>query len=185
MKKVLIFPGAGQYVRNYGSYDGVEIWLAGEDTAQIPVAEWYVGHSLGISFMLAHCGNRPDAKFILINPLLPQRNVFRLLWRWIRFFIGEGIQKQKRVAFRHWPRVARVIGRLIRVDVWEAIHNIPKEKITIIRGTRDSYFCDAESDVFLRSAGMRVLNADAGHDWNEAIARTVTRITEGRDENVS
>jgi len=44
MKKVLIFPGAFQTVKNYGNYDGLDIWLKSFSVKEIPSADYYIGH---------------------------------------------------------------------------------------------------------------------------------------------
>jgi len=44
MNKVLIFPGSFQFVKNYGNYDGWDIWLK-PYPEELPFADYYIGHS--------------------------------------------------------------------------------------------------------------------------------------------
>jgi hypothetical protein len=51
------------------------------------------------------------------------------------------------------------------------IKKIPPENITIIRGKNDNYFCDKENIEILKFNQIKFIQFEAGHDWNETIAK--------------
>ncbi|MDE2399531.1 MAG: hypothetical protein KGL67_00750 [Patescibacteria group bacterium] len=172
MKKALIFPGAFQYVKNYGGYDGLDIWLKSFPD-ELPVADYYIGHSGGVNFILSHYNSIKNGKFILVNPLIKKENFLFVLIRWFKFFFTEGISWRKVTPIRSWLFGIKRVLEILNIDVLDTIIKIPKENITIIRGKNDNYFCDKKSVEILKNKGFKVLEVDAGHDWNENIAKVV------------
>jgi hypothetical protein len=75
--KILLFPGAFQFLKNYGHYAGVDIWLKETQPRSLPFAGCYIGHSAGSVFTLSNCTLPTSAKFIFVNPLVKKRTYFR------------------------------------------------------------------------------------------------------------
>ncbi len=173
MKKVLIFPGAFQTVKNYGNYDGLDIWLKSSLTKDIPVADCYIGHSGGVNFILSHYDSIQKGKFIFINPLIKKRSIIVFFWNWLKFFFIEGIKRKKIVPISNWLYCIKMVLRLLKVEVFDIIQKIPKENIVIIRGKNDNYFCDEESVEIIKNNNIKLIEVEAGHDWNEKIAQVV------------
>ncbi len=171
--RVLIFPGAFQMVKNYGNYDGLDIWLKSCSIKEIPAARYYVGHSGGVNFILSHYDAIRNGKFIFVNPLIKKRSLLVLFWEWIKFFFGEGIPLRKLVPINNWPYGLRQILALLKVDVFDIIQKIPQKDLVVIRGKDDHYFCDERSAEIIRNNGIKLVEVDAGHDWNENVARAV------------
>ncbi|MDO8471179.1 MAG: hypothetical protein Q7S49_01035 [bacterium] len=178
--KVLIFPGGFQYVKNYLKYDGVDIWLK-SSPQNIPIADYYIGHSAGASFILSNYDSIKDGTFILVNPLIRKRNIISFLWSWIKFFILEGVKKEHRlkrlVPIRDWPYGFKKVLELIKVDVLDIVQRIPKENIVIVRGNKDYYFCDENSVELIKRNDIKLIEIDAGHDWNEKMEETINSLT--------
>jgi len=173
MNKILIFPGAFQTVKNYGSYDGLDIWLKSFSQKGIPVADYYIGHSGGVNFILSHYDSIQKGKFIFINPLIKKRSIIVVIWNWLKFFFVEGIKRRKIVSVTNWLYCLKMVSRLLKVDVFGIIQKIPKENIVVIRGKNDNYFCDKESAEIIKSNNIKLIEVEAGHDWNEKIAQAV------------
>ncbi len=177
-KKVLVFPGAFQYVKNYGEYDGVDIWLGEKMISGGQTPDYIIGHSAGGVFALVN-HYHSKTKFILINPFVPQRGVAFMFWSLARFLVGEGIPPKKIVNLKYWPHSLRLLAGLVGVDVMGAIKNLPRENVLIVRGSRDDFFCDLHSAEFIKENGVDLIEVDAGHDWNQNIAERVSSIING------
>src|SRR3989344_2366637 len=175
MKKVLIFPASFQYVKNYLKYDGVDIWLK-PFPQNIPVADYYIGHSAGASFILSQHDSIRGGTCILVNPIIRKRTTMAFFWSWIKFFIFEDIKKgykHKLIPMRDWLDALQRVLKLLNVDALAIIQKIPKENIFIIRGRNDDYFCDKKSAEIIKQNGINIIEVDAGHNWNEKIAEAV------------
>jgi hypothetical protein len=174
-ENILLVPGTIQYVKNYGSYDGLDIWMR-SGHKKIPTnARCFIGHSLGASYILDSCVG-PENKFIFINPLVKKRNIAHLFLRWIMFHISEGFPKEKAVPMRHWIYAFKRMLFLLKVDVIGQMCKIPRENVVIIRGIEDKFFCDDEDVEILRKNNFQLIEVEAGHDWNENVAKEVANI---------
>ncbi len=174
IKKITLFPGGFQSVKNYG-YPGVDIWTGGKFTDDLKDSDFFIGHSGGASFALRHAANQ-TSKFILINPLMRKRNIFSLFLRWIKYACQEGLPREKFIPKRYWPYAFRKFLEAAKIDFLSAAKEVPKENIVIIRGKRDFFFCDEEAAKIARENGIKLVEVNAGHDWNETIAKTVRGI---------
>jgi len=181
-KRIIIVPGGFQYVKNYGGYDGVDIWLK-SSPKNLPTADYYIGHSGGVNFILSHYDSIHSGKFIFINPLIRKRNILSLLWNWIKFFFIEGIRRKKIVPINNWLYGFKLVLKLLKVDVFGIIQKIPKEKFFIIKGKNDVWFCDKKSAEMIRNSGIKLIEVDAGHDWNQNIAETVKKFIDNSNIN--
>ncbi len=175
MRRVLILPGAFQAVKNYGSYSGLDIWLKSFSEKEIPAADYYIGDSTGVNFILAHYDSvrDKDSRFIFVNPLIRKRNLAILFWDWLRFLFGEGIERKKIMPVSNWFHDLKELRELLKIDVWQAMQKIPKENLIVIRGKNDNYFCDQKSAAIIKNSGLKLIEVAAGHTWNKNIARAV------------
>jgi hypothetical protein len=168
---VCVVPGTIQYVRNYVGYDGLDIWI--NDGRKIPTdTKCFIGHSLGASYVL-NLNVDPEKRFIFINPLVKKRNILNLFVRWIKFHVFEGIKSEKVVPVKHWMHTLRQVLFLLKVDVLGEMQKIPRENVVVIRGRQDRFFCDNEDVEILKKNNFKIIEVDAGHDWNENVARVV------------
>jgi hypothetical protein len=174
-KKIIVLPGTFQCVKNYGGYDGVDIWMGEENQEKLSGVDYFIGHSLGVNFILnAVCVQ--EQKFIFINPLIKKRGVPSLLYQWLRFLLFEGIKKEKVVPIKYWATTFKKIAHLLKTDVLETMQKLPKENVYIIGGKADNYFCDTEDLEILKANEFNIIEVDAGHDWNENVAKAVADI---------
>ena len=172
-QKILLVPGTIQYLKNYGGYDGLDIWM--EKGLEIPAGiECFIGHSLGVNFILKESID-PGKKFIFINPLIKKRNLLDLFVRWMRFHFFEGLSKEKEVPERFWPHTVDRAWHLLKVDVLGQMKKIPRENVFIIRGRQDDFYCDHEDLKILKENNFKVIEVEAGHDWNESVANEVAK----------
>jgi len=100
-----------------------------------------------------------------------------LAWRWLKFLVFEGIKKEKIVPLKYWLFAFSIVLELVKVDFMSVVQKIPKENLVIIRGKRDNFFCDEESIKIAKENNVRVVEVDAGHDWNENIDKEVREMT--------
>jgi hypothetical protein len=173
--KIIVFPGAFQYVKNYGNYDGLDIWLKNFQQKEISKPDCIVAHSAGVNFSLT-LKNPENCKFIFINPLIKKRNILSVLLSWIKFLFVEGVKMEKIAPINNWPYDFKLIFKLLKVDVFDFIKKIPKDKITIIRGKKDDFFCDKKASEIIKKEGINLIEVDAGHDWNQNIEEAVTKL---------
>jgi len=174
--KTLLFPGAFQAVKNYGNYEGVDIWLNPTPLEKFPSADCYVGHSAGSAFILVHCDSFADRRFIFINPLVKKRSVPSMSRAWIRYFLGEGIRWKRIISVSHWLHGLKLVRQLIDVDFQSAVEKISKGNLIVIRGKNDHWICDEASVDILKENKIHYIEVDAGHDWNENIAQAVKAL---------
>ena len=174
-KKVVIIPGSFSLVSAYGGYEGIDIWLKNGESKNISESSWIVAHSAGVNYLLTQ-QILSNQKIILINPLVKRRNWLSLLIRDIRFFIAEGIEKNKIIPLSSWFYASKKVIRLLKINVLENLRKLPKENVVIIRGTKDYYFCDSENADLIKNDGFTLFEVDAKHNWNQNIAEMVKKI---------
>lgn len=178
-ENILVVPGTIQYAKNYGDYMGLDIWIEGANREVPSDAECFIGHSLGVSYILnSHIES--GKKFIFINPLVKKRNLLDLFLRWIRFHIFEGIKREKVVPVKYWAHTLKQVLKLLKVDVLGEMQKIPKEDVLVIRGLQDDFFCDKEDVEILKKNNFKVIEVEAGHDWNDNVAKAVEDCLKGK-----
>ncbi len=94
----------------------------------------------------------------------------------IKYLFSEGTGMDKIIPFSSWFYAFKKSHRLAKINTLEEINKLPKENITIIRGIKDYYFCDKESAETIKKEGLRLIEVDAGHNWNQNIADAVNKI---------
>jgi len=53
---------------------------------------------------------------------------------------------------------------------------IKNDGITVIRGKNDKYFCDGLAIEFLKSKGIKIVEIDGGHNWNEEMEKMMNNL---------
>ena len=174
--KVVVIPGSFSLVSAYGGYDGIDIWLNKKlDKEKLKGADFIIAHSAGVNYLFT----QPilnNQKIILINPLVKKINLISLLIRDVRFFIAEGIDRNKIIPLSSWIFASIKVLRLLKINVLENLRKLPKENVVIIRGTKDYYFCDSENANLIKNEGFILYEVDAGHNWNKNIAEVVNTL---------
>jgi len=173
--KITLFPGGFQLVKNYGGYKGVDIWTGQEFLDELKDSDYFIGHSGGASFAMRYASNQ-TSKFIFVNPLIKKRSLPNLFLRWLKFLIFEGIEKKKIIPAKYWPYALKKFLKLKRINFLDAIKQMPKENLIVIRGKQDNFFCDEKSAKIIKDNNIRIIEVEAGHDWNENIAEAVNEI---------
>lgn len=175
-KKVIVIPGSFSLVSAYGGYDGLDIWLNKKlDEEKLKNADFVIAHSAGVNYLFSQSISN-NQKIILINPLVKRRNWLSLLIRDIKFFIAEGIDKDKIIPLSSWFYALIKVLKLLRINVLENLQKLSKENVIIIKGTKDYYFCDSENVDLIKSEGFTLFEVDAKHNWNQNIAEMVNKI---------
>ena len=175
-KSILVIPGAFQFVKNYGNYEGMDIWLKSNLKEKIPTSNYIIAHSAGAIFALTLSDHFQGRRFILINPPIKKRNILNLFLRWIKFLVLEGIKTEKVVPITNWIYGLKKLFKLLKIDTLEIIKKIPGDNLVIIRGKKDDFFCDKESAEVIKNNNINLIETDAGHDWNEKIAEVVANL---------
>lgn len=174
-EKVLILPGSFSLVSAYGGYKGIDIWKRSSRLEKFFESEWIIAHSAGVNYLLSQSISN-NQKIILINPLVKKRNFLSLFIRDVRFFVSEGIDKDKLIPLSDWIYASFKVLKLLRIDVLRELQKLPKGNIVIIRGTKDHYFCDSENADLIKREGFTFYEVDAKHNWNEKIADKIKEI---------
>lgn len=164
-ENIILIPGAIRDVKSYGNYNGLDIWTT--DDKEAPTnATHFVGHSLGVNYIL-NLKTQSNHKFIFINPLIKKRSLVNLFIRWLKFLAFEGISIKKVIPLKYWWHMLRQILFLLKVDVLSEMQKIPRENIVIIKGKYDNFFCDKEDVEIMNKNNFRVVEVEAGHDWDK------------------
>ena len=178
MKKVLLLPGwmtsVKLYRNNIGEFDMRVGKLSKEDLS----AEYIIGVSLGALVVLRDIKDI-TGKVILINPPIPRRNIFAWLIRWLRYVKIEGLfLERQRFTTNPAKFILELLNciKLLGIDFSATLDHIWKEKIIVIRGKDDIFFCDNESVKFLRSKNINVLEFDGGHNLSEKMEETLNNL---------
>src|SRR3989338_9439223 len=157
MKKVLLLAGWMMSIKLYEQYTDLGI-LFGELDQEGFEVDYVIGFSLGAIVALRDI-KKIKGKIILVNPPLPKKNFFVWFVRWIRYIKYEGLflERQKFTInpFKYIWELLKCI-KLLGIDFSDTLENIPKDKITVLRGKGDRFFCDDEAVEFLRSKGIHV-----------------------------
>jgi hypothetical protein len=178
LKKILVLPGWMNYLRMINTEEYFEIWKGRTDKNK--EADYMVGFSLGALVTLRD-SNPNWKKIILVAPPLPKRNVFIWFIKWIKYISNEGLSLKNQVftknPFRFIIELCRCI-KLFGIDFSEILDNTSKDKIIVIRGKNDNFFCDDKAVAFLRSKNIRVIEIEGvGHNWDEKFNIEIDKIT--------
>jgi hypothetical protein len=175
-KKIIAIPGAFQYVKNYGGYDGVDIWLKEKlNKEKVRNADFVVAHSLGANYVFSFPASH-NQKFILVNPSVKKRSFVNLIIRDFKYLLSKEISLNKVIPISSWFYAFWKAYKLSKIDILGVLRKIPKENIFIIRGKRDKFFCDNETIDLIKKENFSLIEVDAGYDWNQNIAEMTNKI---------
>ena len=67
--------------------------------------------------------------------------------------------------------------RLLRKDFDKILNEIPKDRIKIICGEKDFFYCDEKFRKYVQSKGIEILEIkNVGHDWNKKFDKEIEKI---------
>ena len=120
-----------------------------------------IGFSLGALVALREWNKM--GKLILVNPPLPKRNIFQWFVRWLKFIFSEGLffrrQKFTKNPLKFLSEVIRCV-KLLNLDFSEIISSLGNEKLIVIKGKRDRFFCDEDALKFLQLKNIQVIEVE-------------------------
>jgi hypothetical protein len=177
-KKIFI-PGWIDTVKNRVDFDGIDIWKKSFDLNQKVNTEYLIGHSAGANWALLVWQNNREAKLILVNPVIPKRNIFSWFYRMIKFWIFEGtkISRERMKCFRYFFSSIPKIIKLLKVDLMPIIFEMPKENLIIIKGKHDDFIFDSKISNELKSKNINVIEIkEVGHNWSKKMEEEINRI---------
>jgi hypothetical protein len=182
MSKKIFIPGWFDTADNHVDCSGLEIWKNKIDFKNKIEAEYVIGHSLGANFALMNWEKNKNTKLILINPLLPKRNLFfwMIIWAKATHMEGTPLTKERLRTFFHPIIAIRQCLKLLSEDLLKTIENIPQENLTIIRGELDKYFFDKKTAEEVRLKNIRLIEIEGvGHNWDEKFNIEIEKIVTG------
>jgi|SRR3989344_7826518 len=178
MKKVLSLPGWMTALRLYkDDIDDFDVYFGGLDEKSFS-ADYVVGLSLGAIIALYNI-EKIKGKVILVNPPLPKRSLFRWLLKWVKYMVKEGLfLKRQKLTINpiRYTKALTTCIKLLSIDFSNILDNVPKDKITVIRGKDDRFFCDELAVNFLKSKNIKVIEVKGGHNWSEEIEETMNNL---------
>lgn len=141
-------------------------------------ADCAIGFSLG-ALMVLRAADQFRERIILINPPLPKRSLASWLLNWVRYLLAEGLLT-KRQKFTKNPikLIICLINnvKLLRLDFSTILDSCLLEKIIVIRGLKDDFFCDDRAADFIRSKNIKLIEIDSGHNWSLVIEETLRKL---------
>ncbi len=180
MLKKIFIPGWMDTADNRVDFPGWEIWKNKINSNEKIDAEYIVGHSLGANFALINWDNCKNTKLILVNPLVPKRNIFSWLLRWIKFLFTEGthLNRKRFVTFLHIINGIKVSLSLLSKDLTDIFDRIPRENIIIIRGKEDKHFFNKKIADALKAKSIKIIEVEKmGHGWNDKFNEVINNLT--------
>ncbi len=177
-RNCVFIPGWMDVVKNYGQYPGLEIWVKDIDPKEKIESQYVIGHSLGANFALLNWRENKNTKLILINPVVYPRSIVGWVFSWFSFFLFERpLPNSHRIrALIHLPSGIKKCLRFFKEDYSKIISEIPKADLIVFKGKNDKFLCDKKAEEFLKSQGVKVIEVEAGHDWNKNFEIAVNNI---------
>jgi hypothetical protein len=170
---ILFIPGWMEEGKFYGYPNSLDIWTKKNLDLNCKFNEdLIVAHSAGSLVALVNWKNNKDSKLILFGPMIPKRHPIEWLYRWIKFILKEGPPPAvKKLSFiKNLPLGFRILMKLQKIDSLELIKKIPKDKLIIVRGSKDHYFCDEKISNSLKEEGFNVVEIkNIGHNWKKEV----------------
>ncbi len=179
-KNTIYIPGWMDKACFYPEFKSLEIWENNIDFNQKLETEFVVAHSLGTHFALLNWKKNKNTKLILINPLLIKRPLGYWVSKWMEYFSKEGkgnINRERASVLKRPVKLFEKTKYLLRDDFLKIVKKIPREKITVIRGENDNFFCDSGLEKILLEMGVRVIVVPGmGHIWKRKILSLIAKI---------
>lgn len=141
-------------------------------------ANYVIGLSLG-ALVALRCIENIKGNIILINPLVPKRNIVVWFVRWVKFIIYEGLfLERQKFTINPMRYISELVNcvELLNIDFSKTLSNVSKDKVTVIRGKNDKFFCDDLAVNFLRSKNIKIVEVNGGHNWSEEIEKTLNNL---------
>jgi hypothetical protein len=178
MKRVLVTPGWITEIRLFKEHADFDICY-GKLDAEPSLADYVIGVSLGALVVLRDI-EKVTGKVVLVNPPLPRRSLLVWLLRCIRHISSEGLFPERQTfilnPIRFFLELMKAIS-LLRMDFSKALDTIPRDRIIIVRGNRDIFYCDDKAVAFFRSKGISVVEYEGGHNISEKLEDTIDSLT--------
>ena len=137
-------------------------------------ADYVMGLSLGALVVLQNT-SRINGKIILINPALPKRNILIWFIHWVKFITTDGLFFERQKFTKNPIKfIATLFGciKLLNMNYSKQLASI-KDRLTIIRGKNDKYFCDDKAVEFINSKGIKLIEVEGGHNWSEEVEKAL------------
>lgn len=170
-KKVVYLPGWMDLVKLHKEFCGLEIWQKDIDYQEKIETEYLIGNSLGCHFALLNWEKNRNTKLILINPLIEKKSFLVWIWRWCKYFFSEGwrsVHPRKIFNFHNFFQALKKANLLLQRDYWDVLNKLPKEKVLIVKGGKDNFFCDQKLLTKFKSKNLPVLEIpQMGHLWKK------------------
>ncbi|HEY5587864.1 MAG TPA: hypothetical protein VIK86_02795 [Candidatus Paceibacterota bacterium] len=179
-EQIILFPGFSQSKTLYGNYSYLNIWEEKYIKYDLSNAKYLIGHSMGSLACLMNWKENPNTTVILFNPLIPKRNNLNILFRFTKMILTSSgtIRAIKgRTDIKYIPIAIRNALIFLKVDAIEIIKQIPKDKLIIIRGENDNYFCDLESALVLKNFDITSFELkNVGHYWTSEVDNYIAQF---------
>lgn len=179
---MISIPGWMDKSHLHESWEELNIWVKNIDVKNKLDAEYVLGHSMGSIFVLLNWKYNKNTKIILSNPVFPKRGFWQWAIRFIKFHRHEGLMNtmERLPLLIFLPFGFIKLLRLIRVNTLEIIKEMPPEKIVVLCGKNDHYFCDQEARKLFREMGIGVIEIEeAGHNWHKKFNEEIKKIVSG------
>lgn len=176
MSKVLLLPGWMTTLKLYKDNGDFDIEIENLDENAIH-ADYVIGLSLGALVVLQNI-SRIDGKIILINPILPKRNILNWFIHWVKFITTDGLFFERQKFTKNPIKfIATLLScmKLLSIDFSKQLDSV-KDRLTIIRGKGDKYFCDNKAVEFINSKGIKLIEVEGGHNWSEGVEKVLQTI---------
>ena len=177
MKKILVLPGWMTGIKFYEDKDyGFDVCL-GELGKSSDLTDYVVGVSLGALVVLRDI-DQIKGKIILINPPLPKRNFFVWFGLYLKYLKNEGLFLERQKFTINPVKFILELGRCIKLldmDFSKALI-LSGDKITVIRGRKDRFFCDDKAVAFLNSKNIKVVEFNGGHNLSLEMEKTMVGL---------
>lgn len=173
MTKITLIPG--WLMKSIKLYDDSLNIRVGKLDKEAISADYVVGLSLGALAILKNI-RRIKGRVILINPLLPKRSFSKWFINWKKYLAEEGLFFERQKFTKNplkfiWETISCV--KLLSIDFSKILDGVSKDRLTVIRGKNDNFFCDDKAVNFLNSKNVRVIEADGGHNWSSGIEKAM------------
>ena len=177
-KKVLVLPGWMTGITFYKTDSRDFDICFGTLHERAHSAEYVIGVSLGALVVLRDI-NHIKGNVILVNPPLPKRSFIAWVLRWLKYVANEGLLlERQRFTYNPIKYSLELINciKLLSIDFSNVLDALPKEKVTVIRGTNDRFFCDDTAATYVRSKNIRLIEFNGGHNLSEALEKTLNSV---------
>lgn len=178
MKPIILLPRWMKSLKMFET-DGYDFDIQiGKLSEKVEAGDCVVGLSLGALIALKNIKNIPG-KLVLINPPVPKRNLSAWVVNWLKFIKTEGLFRERqrftRNPFKFTLALVECV-RLLHTDFSPVFDSVSKERLLVIKGSDDKYFCDYKAIEFLNSKKIRVVEVQGGHNWCEGIEKVLRGV---------